>query len=323
MSVKLGISLSNRAPLFNFGTLDGFLEAAVFADRSGVFDSVWVGDALVKGPRLESIVMLSGIATLTRRVRLGVMCMASFPLRHPALLAIQWASLDQLSKGRAILVACNGTGEEPELRAFGITRNERVSRLEEGIPLLRAMWNNAELNHHGRYYTFERYNIQPKPLQNPCPIWIAVNPKKDKVGEPGVERAMHRVAAMADGYVTTAVTLDEYKRRWQLIQEEAARIGRDLSKFETSIHWMVNINDNKQAAFDESKYYFDNYYSPSWPPPEVIKIWLAHGSPAECAEMIQSWIDVGITTPVLRFTARDQMGQIRRFIDEVLPFLRL
>jgi hypothetical protein len=30
---------------------------------------------------------------------------------------------------------------------------------------------------------------------------------------------------------------------------------------------------------------------------------------------------MGITTPVLRFTAKDQLGQVNRFIDEVLPLL--
>ena len=30
---------------------------------------------------------------------------------------------------------------------------------------------------------------------------------------------------------------------------------------------------------------------------------------------------MGITTPVLRFTSKDQLGQVRRFIDEVLPLL--
>jgi hypothetical protein len=32
---------------------------------------------------------------------------------------------------------------------------------------------------------------------------------------------------------------------------------------------------------------------------------------------------MGITTPVLRFTSRDQLGQIQRFIEDVLPLLRL
>ncbi len=198
MNVRLGLSLSNRAPLFNFGTIEEIMEAAVFAEQSGIFDSVWFGDSLVKGPRLESIVMLSSLATLTRRVRLGVCCLASFPVRHPVLLAIQWASLDQLSKGRMILAACNGMGDESEMRAFGIKRKERVSRLEEGIGLLRKMWGEDELVHQGRHFSFEGYRIQPKPIQRPCPIWFAVNPKRVQVGDRGIERAMRRVAIMAD-----------------------------------------------------------------------------------------------------------------------------
>jgi alkanesulfonate monooxygenase SsuD/methylene tetrahydromethanopterin reductase-like flavin-dependent oxidoreductase (luciferase family) len=55
----------------------------------------------------------------------------------------------------------------------------------------------------------------------------------------------------------------------------------------------------------------------------LINVWLAHGPPKDCAHLIQQWIDMGITTPVLRFTAEDQLGQVRRFVDEVLPLLRL
>jgi alkanesulfonate monooxygenase SsuD/methylene tetrahydromethanopterin reductase-like flavin-dependent oxidoreductase (luciferase family) len=55
----------------------------------------------------------------------------------------------------------------------------------------------------------------------------------------------------------------------------------------------------------------------------LIKVWLAHGTPKDCARLIQAWLDMGITTPVLRFTATDQLGQVQRFIAEVLPLLRL
>jgi alkanesulfonate monooxygenase SsuD/methylene tetrahydromethanopterin reductase-like flavin-dependent oxidoreductase (luciferase family) len=103
----------------------------------------------------------------------------------------------------------------------------------------------------------------------------------------------------------------------------AEKAGKDLSNFETSIHGMVNINDDKRAAYDESKYYFNHYYGPRWPSEGIIELWLAHGSPKECASLIQSWIDMGFSTPVLRFTSRDQVGQVRRFIRDVLPLLQL
>jgi alkanesulfonate monooxygenase SsuD/methylene tetrahydromethanopterin reductase-like flavin-dependent oxidoreductase (luciferase family) len=86
---------------------------------------------------------------------------------------------------------------------------------------------------------------------------------------------------------------------------------------------MVNINDDHTTAYDEAKYYFSHYYAPGYPSEELIKVWLAHGPPAQCAEMIQSWVDMGITTPVLRFASKDQLGQVQRFIYEVLPLLRL
>ena len=77
----------------------------------------------------------------------------------------------------------------------------------------------------------------------------------------------------------------------------------------TTGHWLI----------EQSKDYFNHYYGPGYPPDSLIKVWLAHGSPKDCAKLIQEWLDMGITTPVLRFTAQDQPEQVKRFVDEVLP----
>lgn len=168
----------------------------------------------------------------------------------------------------------------------------------------------------------EGYQIHPKPIQKPPPIWIAVSPDREKVGDRVVDRAMRRVGTMADGYITMGVAAEEFRRRWKVIESAAAEAGRDITNFETSIHGMVNINDKKQVAYEESKFYFNHYYAPGYPTEGLLRLWLAYGPPEECAKLIQSWIDMGITTPVLRFTSRDQLGQIHRFIDEVLPLLQ-
>jgi alkanesulfonate monooxygenase SsuD/methylene tetrahydromethanopterin reductase-like flavin-dependent oxidoreductase (luciferase family) len=249
--------------------------------------------------------------------------MASFPVRHPVLLAIQWASLDQISKGRSLLGVCIGGAHEGELRAFGVRREERVGRMKEGIELLRKIWADEEFTHRGKYYTLEGYNIVPKPVQKPPPIWIAVSPEREQVGDKVVDQAMRRVGALADGYITMGVTAEEFHKRWQVIEHAADEAGKDLSNFECAIHGMVNINDSKQTAYAQSKDYFNHYYGPNYPPESLIKVWLAHGPPGDCARLIQEWIDMGITTPVLRFTANDQLGQVRRFTEEVLPLLRL
>ena len=98
MRAKFGLSLSTRAVLFDWGTMDDLVDAAVIAEKSGYFSGVWVGDNLLSKPRVEAIVTLSAIAARTEQVSLGTICLASFPMRDPVLLAIQWASLDLLSR---------------------------------------------------------------------------------------------------------------------------------------------------------------------------------------------------------------------------------
>ena len=323
LPIKWGLSLPNRGALFGLAEIDELIECAAVAEQSDVFESVWVGDSLIHKPRLEAITMLAALATHTKKVRLGTICMASFPVRHPVLLAIQWASLDQISKGRSLLGVCIGGAHEGELRAFNVKREERVGRMKEGIELLRAIWSDEEVHHRGKYYTLEDYNIVPKPVQKPPPIWIAVSPEREQVGDKVVDQAMRRVGALADGYITMGVTGEEFAKRWRVIESVAKEAGKDLSNFECAIHGMVNINDDKQTAYGEAKDYFNHYYGPTYPPESLIKVWLAHGPPKDCARLIQEWIDMGITTPVLRFTSKDQLGQVRRFMDEVLPLVRL
>src|SRR5262245_47890649 len=323
LPIKWGLSLPNRGALFGLAEVDELVECAAVAEQSGIFESVWVGDSLIHKPRLEAITMLAALATHTKKVRLGTICMASFPVRHPVLLAIQWASLDQISKGRALLGVCIGGAHEGELRAFGVKREERVGRLKEGIELLRAIWTDEEVHHCGKYYSLEGYNIVPKPVQKPPPIWIAVSPEREQVGDKVVDQAMRRVGALADGYITMGVTGEEFAKRWGVIESAANEAGKDLSNFECASHGMVNLNDDKQTAYREAKDYFNHYYGPSYPPESLIKVWLAYGPPKDCARLIQEWIDMGITTPVLRFTSKDQLKQVQRFIGEVLPLLRL
>src|SRR6476620_7389971 len=107
--MKIGLTLPNRGVLFGVTTPEQMMQMAEIADRSDdLFTSVWVGDSLLGKPRMESMVLLAGVAARTNRVRLGPACMASLPLRDPVLLAYQWASLDLLAAGRTILVGCTG-----------------------------------------------------------------------------------------------------------------------------------------------------------------------------------------------------------------------
>src|SRR5262249_14001977 len=87
-----GLKLANRGVIIGAVTVPELFDMAKRGEDSGAFDAVWVGDSLLAKPRLESIALLSALAVVTKRVRLAVGCMATFPQRHPALLAQQWTS---------------------------------------------------------------------------------------------------------------------------------------------------------------------------------------------------------------------------------------
>src|SRR2546421_12118648 len=106
MANSLGLILANRAVVLGAIKARDLVDITVQAERSRVFDAVWVGDSLLAKPRLESVTLLSALASVTERVRLAVGCMATFVHRHPVMLAHQWASLDVLSGRRAWLAVC-------------------------------------------------------------------------------------------------------------------------------------------------------------------------------------------------------------------------
>ena len=326
--MKLGLLLPNQGVVFGAVTTTELIAMAQQADASGLFDALFVGDNLLAKPRLESVTLLSALSTATTTARLGTACMANFPLRDPILLAAQWAALDNLSDGRALLVACIGGGGShgivggfhSEYKAFGIKTGERVGRLIEGMEALRTLWQNDPATFHGEFFDFEDIAVRPAPLQTPCPpIWIANNPQAFAASAKVYERAIARVGQHADGWMTTMVTPEQFRTGWQGVRDAASACGRDPSSLESCVYYNVNIGEG-DATFTESKRFLNEYYSTDFDD-DFVKMWTAYGSPSQCAEKIHEFRESGADILSIRFAAYDQPGQLDRFINEVVPLL--
>lgn len=320
--LRFGISLPNRAVLFGLPP-ETLLVTAEEAESSGMFDSVWVGDNFLSKPRLEAVVTLSALAARTKRLKLGTICLASFPLRHPLPFAIQWASLDVLSGGRTLLVVCNGGSSTwggayaTELAAMHVKSSERAGRLEEGIEVLRQFFGPDPVTYHGKFYDFADVQMLPKPVQLRVPIGIAVKPP---VGDAAAEeRILRRVARLADCWQMDSIDPAIFRSWWERVREYAAEYGRAEELTDTQLHLMVNINDDAKRAYEESVAFLSHYYGEGTISREYLEHWLAFGSPAAVIEKIQTFVEAGFTTPVLRFTSPDQRGQLERCVTEVLP----
>jgi alkanesulfonate monooxygenase SsuD/methylene tetrahydromethanopterin reductase-like flavin-dependent oxidoreductase (luciferase family) len=318
--MKLGLTLPNRGVLFDVTTAEEMLQMAEIADRSGAFQSVWVGDSLLGKPRMEAVTLLAGIAARTERVRIGPACMASFPLRDPVLLAYQWASLDLLAEGRTVLVACTGIvpqeGGRIESELYGLQSKDRVGRLIEWIKLLKLLWTEDNVSFEGNHYRCEGITIEPKPAAKPRPpIWIANNAQGSK---DLIERTHRRVVRHADGWETSISDPEDVRWRLEDIRAKAVEMGRDPASIETHLYHNININADRAAALDESKRFLDIYYS--WDTPdERMRTWVAAGPVEECIRHLKVYEEMGIDEVTVRITGWDQMGQLERVINEVAP----
>src|SRR5438093_17596 len=74
---SFGLILANRAVVLGAVKVPDLVDLTVQAERSGFFDAVWAGDSLLAKPRLESVTLLSALAAVTTKLRLGVGCMAT------------------------------------------------------------------------------------------------------------------------------------------------------------------------------------------------------------------------------------------------------
>lgn len=304
--------------------IETLFDTARAAERSGAFDSVWVGDNFLSKPRLEAIVLLGTLAGVTQRVRLGTVCLATFPMRNPIELAIQWATLDQLSGGRTVLAVCLGQSARDgaqftaEYEAMGIANSERVGRLEEGIAILRRAWSADPVTFSGRYYTYRDVEVLPKPAQSRVPIVIAANPWEAR-DESTRERIMKRIATLADGWQTDGIPPGEFGKVWSRIRELAEDAGRAENVKHSSLHLMVNINDDAKRARGDAITFLDHYYGMGVVGEEKIDAWVAAGPSAAVAERIQSYVEAGCTTVIIRFAGPDQERQIAECVERVLP----
>ena len=330
MAHSFGLILANRAVVLGALTVRDLVDLTLEGERSGAFDAVWVGDSLLAKPRLESVTLLSALAGVTSRVRLGVGCMATFVHRHPVLLAHQWASLDVLSNGRAWLAVCLGgpsdatAAQAAEHAVMGVASAERVGRLEEGIVVVRRLFDETNVSHHGRFYALDGVTLRPPPVQRPCPIWIASNPTGltwkggASASEAVVERALRRVARLADGWMTNKLSPDEFRAQFGRIQAMAREEGRDPAALGSALYHNLNINEDRAQALEESRAFLDRYYTTTFTP-RFVEQWTVAGSPARCVEELRAYFAAGVGHMALRLTSWDQRGQLKRFLDEVAP----
>ncbi len=314
--ISFGLTLPQRGVFFGLATIGEMVTLAREADKSGLFDSVWVGDSLFAKPRPDSLSLLGALTTATERVKLAVGCMASFAIRDPIIFAYQWATLDLISRGRMLLAVCTGIGgpSESEGSHWGVANNERAARLEENMEICRRLWSDENVTFSGKFRSIDAITVQPRPVQQPCPIWIAANPLKPKFVDP----AMRRVATKGDGWMSVQLEAKMFAKLKSKLDEFLKAEKRNPETFPNILYHNINIGTDRQRSLAETQQFLDAYYGPVFTE-SMTGAWTAAGSPAECIEHLRELVGDGARGITLRLTSWQQKDQYDRLVNEVLP----
>ncbi len=223
--------------------------ATVRTMDEGGWHSAWVPDHFVPplaflneaDDNLEGWTLLTAMAAVTERVRLGVL-VAGNTYRDPALLAKMAATLDHISNGR-LEFGIGAAWHEREHEAYGWpfpSVKERSDRLEEACALLKALFTaDGPVDFEGQYYHLDAAPFAPRFVQEPhAPIMV---------GGGGEKRTLRTLARYGDVMnVSGSPALVQHKI--EVLEAHCADLGRDPATITKTVMTPVGLADDETRA---------------------------------------------------------------------------
>lgn len=218
---------------------ESLLEIATHAERTG-WDGVWLADHFMpmvgdpQTPTNESMAYVTALAATVPRVRIGTLVCGN-TYRHPAVLAKQAATIDNVSGGRFVLGLGAGW-QENEHTAYGIpfhTVRTRLDMFEEACQVVKALTTQAVADFDGTHYRLRDAPLSPKPVQQPLPLLV---------GGGGERRTLRIAARYADEWNCWG-TPDVLGHKIGVLERHCADVGRDPSSIRRSAQALVLLGD--------------------------------------------------------------------------------
>jgi probable F420-dependent oxidoreductase len=277
------------------------------------FDSIWSGDHLIMhSPIMDVMTVLASFAAITTRVTLGT-AVYLMPLRHPVATAKQVTSLDLLSGGRFIFGVGVGGEIVREFDAVGVPVQERGRRTDEGLEILTRVLSEDNVTYEGKHYQIHHVTLAPRPQQQPYPpIWVGGRS----------EAALRRTARFGNCWLGYLVSSKRLQEALQQIHVLAPTYGREPATIQGGMLLFTVIARDYETAKQMAIANLSRRYNQ--PFDNLVERYCVFGTPEQCLEKLQPFINAGMSHLVLSFTcpAEQIPEQLEQSARELLPHLR-
>lgn len=202
------------------------------ADDLGV-ESVWVAEAWGR----DAFSILTQLALTTKNIQLGTAIVNVFS-RTPAVLAMTFGTLDELSGGRAI-IGLGSSGENVVEHWHGVKFDKPATRLREYIEIINTIMRREKLNYDGRVFKLERgFSMQFPTFREHIPTYIAsITPK-----------SIMQTGEVADGWIPIYWPKDKIAGGVEMLMEGARKAGKTRADITVAPALVVQITDAGDEA---------------------------------------------------------------------------
>jgi len=297
--------------------IDEAIEVVAAAARMG-FEWVSMGQHWLSHPTVwpQPLPMLARLAPETGRMRLKTSVLL-LPILNPVEVAEGVATLDHISHGRLDVGVAIGY-RELELGAAGLSRSDRVPKLEESLDLMKRLWRGEEVTYKGRYTRVEGGRMGFTPFQMPHPPL--------EMGAQS-EGATRRAARLTDGvFFGPQLGWADVARFGAMFREERAAVGARSAGYVGASRSLI-VGASKGAAAAAARGYLEKTFTMyrSWRMQEStmgrlqlgfeasLDDWTIHGSPRDCVEMLEQARSLGVER--IGFTIYSLPADVRARID--------
>ncbi|MHB8566162.1 MAG: LLM class flavin-dependent oxidoreductase [Nitrososphaerales archaeon] len=286
-------------PAATLNELDAFIRAA---EDLG-YHSLWTLERILHpNPVLDSLTTLTHAAAITKRIGIGTSVLLAV-FRNPIVLAKQLSTMDYLSNGR-VTAGLSVGGRDWEFAATGLATKSRGVHLTETVKIMRALWTEPSVTYAGKWLNLKDVKMFPKPVQKPIPILIGGN----------TDPAIARAGRIGDGYLMTAGgTPESFKKTWSKVVAAAEQHNKNPSSLDAVKLVYTYTSNDPARAYDTLKKWADSYYMSDYD----AKTNCIFGTPEQCIDLIQKYIDAGVKTFILGPPTTD-VAQIQEIKDKVL-----
>lgn len=308
---RLGANWHNGIP-----STQEFLDIPRKCEEWG-YDFVVAGDHIAGGragiaPIVQCFPVLAAAAAVTQKIQVAT-CVLQLPMYNPAVVARSMLTIDFLSGGRAIMGVGVGGQYPNEWEAAQQNIHDRGKRADEALAIIRQMWTENQIDHHGRFYDLTDISMEPK-SQAPdgIPIWVGGSS----------DAALRRAARFGDGWTSTQMSSAQWQQNMEKVHEFAGEMGRDMSSFQGIHSLAIRIDKDREKARSDARAIVGD--GGRVPFDELVEDYVCAGDAEDCARVIRKFVSAGASWFMLSPMGKldDLMPQLELIAQDLIPKFR-